>query len=146
MQPLRVGIVGAGRFADKAIFPALRQIDGIQVAAVYSRSEDRAREIAANYNVALSFTDIRRFCSDARLDCALVLTPPQAHFWAVKNLLEAGVDVFCEKPLSPSLSEIEEMVELADGNKRVFMAGFNRRFAPMFVSAKEAFGEAGVDL
>jgi virulence factor len=67
------------------------------------------------------------------------LTPKPTHYAVVRTLLEAGVDVFCEKPLTTVLAEAEALVALAARTGRILMVGFNRRFAPVYVTAREAF-------
>jgi virulence factor len=78
----------------------------------------------------------------ARPDAALVLTPKPTHYAVVRTLLEAGVDVFCEKPLTTVLTEAEDLVARAARTGRILMVGFNRRYAPVYVTAREAFAAA----
>lgn len=61
-------------------------------------------------------------------------------------LLKAGKDVFCEKPLAPKLSEMEAMVSLAKQERRIFMVGLNRRYAPVCVRARSLFADRRLDL
>jgi virulence factor len=77
------------------------------------------------------------------LDAVFVLTPRSEHVAAVEGALRAGVDVFCEKPLATSTADSMRLAELADERNRILMVGLNRRFAPVYVAAREAFGEPG---
>jgi virulence factor len=72
-----------------------------------------------------------------------VLTPRSEHVHATRLALEAGVDVFCEKPLATSASDAQSLAELAAARERVLMVGFNRRFAPVYEAGRAAFGESG---
>ena len=69
-----------------------------------------------------------------------VLTPRSEHVHATRLALEAGVDVFCEKPLATSASDAQSLAELAAARERVLMVGFNRRFAPVYQAGRAAFG------
>ena len=72
-----------------------------------------------------------------------VLTPRSEHAHAVDACLRRDVDVFCEKPLAPSADEAERLADLADQRGRILMVDFNRRYAPVYVAGREAFGSAG---
>ena len=80
------------------------------------------------------------------LDCAFVLSPKQEHPEQVKKLLEAGIDVFCEKPMGLTLKEAHDMAELAEKTGRTLMIGFNRRFAPVYQKAKEVYKDQVPDV
>ncbi|MCC8067901.1 MAG: Gfo/Idh/MocA family oxidoreductase [Clostridiales bacterium] len=80
------------------------------------------------------------------LDCAFVLSPKPCHPEQTKMLLQAGVDVFCEKPLAMTLREADEMAEMAEKTGKTLMVGFNRRFAPVYRKAKEAYGDLTPDV
>ena len=72
-----------------------------------------------------------------------MLTPRSEHAHAVDACLRRDVDVFCEKPLAPSADEAERLADLADQRGRILMVDFNRRYAPVYVAGREAFGSAG---
>ena len=72
-----------------------------------------------------------------------MLTPRSEHAHAVEACLRRDVDVFCEKPLAPAVEEAEQLADLADERGRILMVDFNRRYAPVYIAGREAFGEAG---
>ncbi|MEG7342685.1 Gfo/Idh/MocA family oxidoreductase, partial [Bacillus cereus] len=59
------------------------------------------------------------------------------HFEIVKLLLEMGLHVYVDKPLTDNIEQSEQLIELAIKQKRMLMVGFNRRFAPFYVSLKQ---------
>jgi virulence factor len=61
-------------------------------------------------------------------------------------LLENGKDVFCEKPMATKLSEAKSMVQIAEKASKILMVGFNRRFMPICVRAKELFSPKSLDV
>jgi virulence factor len=71
---------------------------------------------------------------------AFVLTPSPTHRPIVQRLLEADVDVLVEKPATPRSDETRALAELADARGRVLMVGFNRRYAPLHIRARELWG------
>ena len=68
---------------------------------------------------------------------AFVLAPDATHYEIVRRLIEAGIDVFVEKPATQHAAETQELAELADRRGRVLMVGFNRRYAPLHRRARD---------
>ncbi|WP_347153265.1 Gfo/Idh/MocA family protein, partial [Parabacteroides distasonis] len=80
------------------------------------------------------------------LDCAFVLSPKTVHAEQVIRLLEAGVDVFCEKPMGMTLKEAYDMADASARTGRKLMIAFNRRYAPVYRKAKEIYGQISPDV
>ena len=80
------------------------------------------------------------------LDCAFVLSPKTVHAEQVVRLLEAGVDVFCEKPMGMTLKEAYSMADAAARTGKKLMIAFNRRYAPVYRKAKEVYGQMSPDV
>ncbi len=75
------------------------------------------------------------------LDAAFILTPVESHYQICSSLIANGIHVFVEKPPAASAVETRKLAELAENNQRVFMVGFNRRFAPLVEYAKTMFSK-----
>ena len=90
-----------------------------------------------------AYPTVEALLETEQLDALFVLTPRSEHVHATRLALEAGVDVFCEKPLATSASDAQSLAELAAARERVLMVGFNRRFAPVYEAGRAAFGESG---
>lgn len=142
MTTLQVGVVGAGNIASIAQLPTLVQRDDVKLRALVSRREDPSA-LQRRWGFTNVYTTVDTMLESEDLDAIFVLTPRSEHVAAVESALHAGVDVFCEKPLATSTSDSVRLAELADTNDRVLMVGLNRRFAPVYVAAREAFGAAG---
>lgn len=71
------------------------------------------------------------------IDACFVHVATKVHFEIAKKCLEAGVAVFIDKPVSENLLEVQELQKLAKEKDRLFMVGFNRRFAPMVEQLKQ---------
>ncbi|TMA48645.1 MAG: Gfo/Idh/MocA family oxidoreductase [Deltaproteobacteria bacterium] len=126
MNRLRAAVVGVGylgRFhAEKyATHP------GATLVAVADVDAARAREVAATLG-AEALTDHRALIG--RIDCASVAVPTQHHHAVSRDLLEAGIDVLVEKPLTTTLAEGKALVELAARRGRVLQVGHLERFNP----------------
>ena len=74
----------------------------------------------------------------AKVDCAVIVTPAQNHFALCKEFLEAGKDVFVEKPLTLANEEAKSLAQLADKTKRILQVGHILRFDPATLWLREA--------
>lgn len=142
MTALSVGVVGAGNIASIAQLPTLVQRDDVELRALVSRREDPSA-LQRRWGFANVYRMVDDMLAAEQLDAVFVLTPRSEHVAAVESALRAGADVFCEKPLATSAADSARLAELADEHSRILMVGLNRRFAPVYVAAREAFGAAG---
>jgi virulence factor len=139
MKPeVKVGIIGLGGIAQNAYLPILDKMEHVQLKTFLSGTFSRAAQLAARYGVQnVVHTVDEMIKSD--IDCAFVMSPKDYHAEAVVPLLSAGIDVFCEKPLAMTLDEIDQMVDASIKTGSLLMAGFNRRFSPVYQYARDAF-------
>ena len=79
-------------------------------------------------------------------EAAFVLTASATHFEFIQKLLSVGIDVFTEKPATLDVWETLSLAKLAEKEGRILMVGFNRRFAPLHIRAKELWGAKQVGL
>lgn len=137
-KELNIAIVGAGRVAKRAYLPLLRTWPSVSIAGLFSRTEATVEETCREWEIQFGTTSLQALI-DLEPDAAFVLTPRTSHATLTKPLLAAGVDVFLEKPPTESLHDTKALVDLAKSNRCVFMLGFNRRYALLYMRAKELF-------
>jgi predicted dehydrogenase len=152
---LRVGMVGGGRNAFiGAVHRMAMRLDDLIVlkAGALSADADNARASGADLGLAPDrvYPDFREMAAReaARPDgveAVVIVTPNHLHFPVAKAFLEAGVDVICDKPLSTSMAEARELVELTRAKGLVFAVTLNNTGYPMVRQAREmiAAGEIG---
>lgn len=143
IEKLRVGLIGAGNIAQVAQLPSLSRREDVVVAGLVTRTPESAEKNLARWPIEAAYGSTAEMLRDAVLDAVMVLTPRASHFDDVRLALTHGLDVFCEKPLASTSEQCEELVSLAQVESRVLMVNFNRRFAPGYRAAKEAFGTEG---
>lgn len=137
-QPIRMVMVGAGDIARKAYLPVLRTLPGTELAGIYSRTQASVDAVCRDWQVDFGTTDLDALIAQ-KPQVAFVLTKTTVHFEQVKQLLLAGIDVYVEKPATVDSSETRELAELAQQQQRLFMVGFNRRYALLYKQAKDLF-------
>ncbi len=138
----RVGIVGLGDIATKAYLPVLIARPDVEL-VVCSRTASKVEQAMARHDLQLGTTELDEFVGFGP-QAAFVLTPSPMHFDVARQLLEAGIDVFVEKPATLRSEDTLALTEFAERHGRILMAGFNRRFAPIHRQARELWGSRSV--
>jgi predicted dehydrogenase len=133
---VRWGILGTGNMAQQ-FARGLRQAVGAEVAAIGSRSQERAAAVARQLGVPRSHGNYRALAQDETVDVVYVATPPAMHCEHVLQCLEAGKPVLCEKPLAISAAQAMTMAAAARTRKLFLMEGLWYRFLPLFVKIRE---------
>lgn len=127
---MRFGILGTARIADTLI-PAIRSVPGCSVAAVASRTADRARRWADERDIPLAFGSYADLLDSGTVDAAYVALPNRLHAeWALAAI-RAGLPVLCEKPFACNAFEAERVAAAADGAGVVVVEAFMHRFHPL---------------
>ena len=149
---LRVGMVGGGRnaFIGAVHRMAMRLDDLIELkAGALSSDAENARASGDDLGLAAdrSYSDYREMAvrEAARpdgIEAVVIVTPNHLHFPVAKAFLEAGIDVICDKPLSTTLAEASELVELTRAKGLIFAVTLNNTGYPMVRQAREMI-EAG---
>jgi len=130
MSTVRAAVVGVG-YLGRFHAEKYRANLGTELVGVADVDAARAREVASALGVQ-AFTDHRQLLG--RVDCASVAVPTQFHHAVTRDLLEGGIDVLVEKPLTSTLEEAKQLVELAVKGGRVLQVGHLERFNPAFVA------------
>ena len=134
MKKLRIGVVGLGSIAQKAYLPILCKEDNWELVGAYSPNQSKAKVVCDSYRISL-FADIKTLASHC--DAIFVHSATSSHFEIVKQLLEMRRHVYIDKPLTDNIEQSEQLIELAIKQNCMLMVGFNRRFAPFYISLKQ---------
>lgn len=144
-RKLRVGVIGVGYVSKNNFLPVLPRFDDVEFVALMARELEHAQRAQRLCGAQHAVGSLEEFVN-LGLDCAFVLTPKQRHAEQIAFLLNAGVDVYSEKPMATTLHDAAHMADLAEKTGRKLMIGFNRRYAPVCQKAKEAYGAAAPDV
>jgi predicted dehydrogenase len=117
---IRWAILGPGRIA-RAFAADLALAPGAELVAVGSRSAPRAQAFAQEFGVEASYGSYEELVSDPRVDVVYIASPHALHLEHARLAFEAGKHVLCEKPLTLSVAEAEEMIALAGRHDRFLM-------------------------
>src|SRR6266508_3725186 len=131
----RIGIIGVG-FGAQVYIPAFRS-EGWEVAAISSRSRDKAAATAAAAGIRDVHTDPMELIARDELDAVAIATPPRAHHELAIAALRAGKHVLCEKPFAIDAKQAAEMRDAAERSGRTAMVGHEFRHTPQRAYVKQ---------
>ena len=137
-----LGVIGSGNYANSMLLPHLKANADVELVEVATASGLSAANAQKKFGFARQSTDYKGLLADPGVDAVLIATRHSAHAKMVCEALEAGKAVFVEKPLAVNDEQLAEIVATVrrTGNERL-MVGFNRRFAPLAVQLKAAWGQ-----
>ncbi|NIM95616.1 MAG: Gfo/Idh/MocA family oxidoreductase, partial [Anaerolineales bacterium] len=133
---VRVGVLGAGNFANNVMLPAMRQVDGIEFLGIASAGGLSGSQVAERFGFRYTTTEEVKLLEDENVNTIAVLTRHNLHVRQTIAALRAGKHVFCEKPLALNTADLNEILEVLEQSNRLLMVGFNRRFASLSQSLK----------
>ena len=123
-----IAVIGCGRIANNAHFPALTKIEGVHIKYVCDIIEEKAVKVKEKFALeAEVITDYKIALADKEVDAVWVLTPNYAHYTITMDALKAGKHVFCEKPITVDYKKSVEMAEEAKKQGKLLNIGVCNR-------------------
>ncbi len=133
---LKVGVIGCGYWGPNLIRNFI-QLNGSDVVRVADLDQDRLKHMQNLYAGIQTTTDYKEIILDPEIDIVAVATPVKTHFTFGKEALMAKKHVFIEKPIAASVSQVEELIDLAQKNKRKLMVGHTFEYTAAVRKMKE---------
>ena len=134
-ERLRVGFAGAGAISQYHLV-GWSDMPDAKVVAICDIDEDKARAKAQAFDIPNVYTDFRRMIEQEKLDAVDIVTPVGTHAELTRIAADAGLHVSCQKPLTPTVREAEELIAYV-GNRVRFMVHENYRFRPHYVQVRQ---------
>jgi predicted dehydrogenase/threonine dehydrogenase-like Zn-dependent dehydrogenase len=133
---IKVALIGPGAFARSTLLPILhKSIDNIAIDTVVVREGFKSLEISKNFKINKVSTDYHAVLADPLIDTVIIATQHYLHAQMVLDALDAGKNIFVEKPLALSISELDSISNKISALQDAkacpkLMVGYNRRFSP----------------
>jgi myo-inositol 2-dehydrogenase / D-chiro-inositol 1-dehydrogenase len=137
---LRVGVLGAGRIGSMHAELLAQRVPGATVSGVYDVTSV-ADDVAARLGVA-RFSGVEEALASS--DAIAICTPTGSHADLIVAAAEAGRAIFCEKPVSLDLAEVDRALAAVEDAGVPFQIGFNRRFDPGHAAVAAAVADGTV--
>lgn len=139
-EKLNVGWIGTGRRGNE-LLTAFKALPNVRIAALCDADSQRLNETAAKYAGAKKYDDLRRLLDDQSIDAVVIATCNHWHVLAALWALEAGKDVYAEKPLSHNHWEGQQLVKAARKYNRIVQVGTQQRSDPVQTELKDFLHE-----
>ena len=133
---IRVALVGCGLVADQHV-SQIRRVAGSEIVAVCDQEPLMAQQLADRFHIPLQFTEMSEMLKAARPTVVHITTPAHTHYQLAKRCLEAGCNVYLEKPFTISATEAEELLNLSQARGLRMTAGHNLQFSSETVRLRE---------
>ena len=141
--PVRVGVLGTGRIGRMHAELLSERVAGATLAAVYDASADLARPVAQRLGVTAAASADELYES-AEIDAIAICTSTDTHVDAILGGAAAGKAIFCEKPISLDLADVDRALAAVERSGILFQVGFNRRFDPAHQSVRDAVASGAI--
>ncbi len=133
VNTVRLGVLGAGNFANAVMLPAISKIPSIELVSIASGSGFHAEFASKKFGFKYTAASEYEILQDPQVNTVSILTRHHLHAEQVIRALQAGKHVFCEKPLATTREQLHQIKDqiLTQETSPLLMVGFNRRFAPL---------------
>lgn len=132
---MKIGMIGMGHIAQKAYLPVLAKTKGIEL-HICTRNKDTLNEIGAMYKIQNLYSDLTQWIKSG-ITAAFVHSSTESHEEIVDMLLDHGIHVYVDKPITDNIESTERLIEKAKQKELILMVGFNRRHAPSYKKLEE---------
>jgi myo-inositol 2-dehydrogenase / D-chiro-inositol 1-dehydrogenase len=136
----RLAFIGCGSFATSRIFPQIPSIPEIDLVAVCDLVREKAERNARNFGARRVYDDMEQMLNAEELDGVFCIGPAPQQYEIAPKVLRRGLPVYVEKPSAVTAAQAREMAEIATAHGVWGQVGFMKRFADVYVIAKEVLG------
>jgi predicted dehydrogenase len=124
MSKLKVGIVGVGHLGSIHA-KVYSRLDNVELVGVCDCNIERALEIGKRFHTN-SYADYEELFG--KIDAASIVVPTSLHYTVAKDFMNQGIHVLIEKPITKTLSEADELIEIANNKNLILQVGHIERF------------------
>lgn len=142
-QPkIRFGVIGTNFIVDKVLEGA--SFDSrFELAAIYSRTQEKADEFAGKHNIPHTFTSLEAMAASPLIDAVYIASPNSLHASQSILFMQHGKHVLCEKPFASNAKEVKAMVAASRENNVTLMEAMKPSLTPNFKALKNHISEIG---
>jgi predicted dehydrogenase len=137
-DPVRIGVIGIGFYAQVAHVPAFQATGRAEIVAIARRNPEALAAAQQALGGVTAYTDWRSMLEREDLDAVVVSTPDHLHTEPTLVALERGLHVLLDKPMALTRRDAQAMVAAAAGARQVLMVAYNARFQSCWRAAKRA--------
>ncbi|NTZ18090.1 Gfo/Idh/MocA family oxidoreductase [Paenibacillus sp. JMULE4] len=139
---IRFAVIGTNWITEELI-KAAREIEDFALTAVYSRTEEKAKEFAAKHDIPHLFTDLGKMAQSDVFDAVYIASPNSFHAQQAILCMSHGKHVLCEKPIASNTQELRNMIAAAKENHVLLMEALKSTLLPNFQAIREHLHKIG---
>ena len=113
---VRFGVIGTNWITEQFI-EALKEVEGSEVVAVYSRTKETAETFSTKFSIPDTYTELTEMATSANVDAVYIASPNAFHAEQAILCMNHGKHVLCEKPIASNAAETQAMIAAAKENK-----------------------------
>lgn len=136
-KTIRWGILGAGDVCEVKSGPGFQKAEHSELAAVMRRDTDKARDFARRHGVEKWYDSVPDLLADPGIDAIYIATPPRYHREHALAALNAGKDVYLEKPMAMNQDECQQIIDAEAMSPNKIAIAHYRRALPAFIKIGE---------
>ncbi len=138
---LRVGVIGVSGMGQAHLWGA-RTAEGVELAAACDVDDAAAQNAAKSFEI-IAFTDANEMYASGAIDAVMIATPPGTHVPLARAALDAGLHVYCEKPIAPTSDEGYALAAYARERARTLQVGFQFRYHKGYAALRDTVAQLG---
>ncbi len=135
-RPRKGLLIGTGYFSDFHL-DAWQRTPQVDIVSVCDLNRDKAQQAADKYGIQAVFSDIQLALQQDDLDFVDIATPPSGRLEIVRQVVDRGLPIICQKPLAHNFSEVRQLIKLVQSSGQHFMVHENFRFQPWYREIKQ---------
>lgn len=136
-KAIRWGILGAGDVCEVKSGPAFQKAERSELVAVMRRDGAKAEDFARRHGVGKWYDSVTDLLGDPEIDAIYIATPPCYHLEHARAALEAGKDVYLEKPMAMNVEECRQIIKAEEQSNNKLVLAHYRRALPAFTKIGE---------
>lgn len=137
MRELNIAVLGTGRIGSMHAELLQHRVEGARVAGVYDIHPDSARSVGERFGIPVAESPESIF-DDPSIDAVAICTSTDTHVQVMVDAARAGKAIFCEKPISLDLEQVDRGLAAVAEAGVYLQVGFNRRFDPSHAAVRDA--------
>ncbi len=144
MEKVVWGIIGCGDVAEVKSGPAFQKIANSELLAVMRRNAKKAKDFAKRHQVPFSYDSVEALLGNPKINAVYIATPPSSHLEITLKAIEAGKNIYLEKPITLSVDEAKTVIKaLKKSNSKLTVAHYRRKL-PAFLKVKSLLEDKAI--
>lgn len=144
MEKIKWGVLGCAGIAASQTIPAMMQAENAELYGIASRNLAKAEEFQQRFGFAKAYDSYEALLDDPKIQAVYIPLPNNLHGEWVKKAASKGKHVLCEKPLSGSAKDVEEIIRFCDQAGVVFMEAFAYLHSPIIKEIKKTIQNGAI--